>query len=133
MKKKRKKNKRNYDKKVKCSKLDIRDRVLVRQKAFKAKHKVQDKWEDNTYVVIDQPAKDTPVCTVQKEGVRLKTLHRNMLFLLSQELQCEDNSQKMKISNSDMEDNCEDSSDRKTDQDEKQEYMDPVIRYRARA
>ena len=118
--KKKRKNKRNYDKKVRCSKLQIGDRVLVRQNAFKGKHKVQDKWEDNTYIVVDQPAKDTSVFTVQKEeGGRLKTLHRNMLFPLSQELQCEDNSQKVKISNSDMEDNYEDSRDQETDQDEK--------------
>ena len=78
---------------------------------------MQDKWEDNTYVVVDQPAKNTPVFTVQKEGGRLKTLHRNMLFPLSQELQCEDSSQKVEVSNSDMEDNCEDildSSDHET-------------------
>ena len=58
-----------------------------------------------------------------------------MLFQLRQELQCEDNSQKVKVSNSDMEDNCEDildSSDHETDQDEKQEYVGPVTRSRAR-
>ena len=47
------KNKRNCDKNVRYSKLEIGHRVLVRQKAFKGKHKVQDKWEDNTYVVVD--------------------------------------------------------------------------------
>ena len=93
--KEKKRNKRNYDKKVRCSRLEIGDRVLVRQKAFKGKHKIQDKWEDYTYIVVDQPAKNTPVFTVQKEeGGRLKTLHRNMLFPLSQELQCEDNESK---------------------------------------
>ena len=72
MNKKRKGTTETIDKKVRCSKLDIGDRVLVRQNAFKGKHKVQDKWEDNTYVVVDQPAKNTPVFTVQKEeGGRL--------------------------------------------------------------
>ena len=94
--KEKKKNKRNYDKKVRCSKLDIGDRVLVRQKAFKGKHKVQDKWKGNTYVVVGQPAKNTTVFTIQKEeGGRLKILHGNMLFPLSQELQCEDINQKV--------------------------------------
>ena len=132
----KKRNKRNYDEQVRCSKLQIGDRVLVRQKAFKGKHKVQDKWEDNTYVVVAQPAKNTPVFTVQKEGGRLKNLHRNMLFPLSQELQCGDISQKVEVSNSDMEDNCEDildSSDHETDHNEKQEYVDPVARSRTRA
>lgn len=122
--KEKKRNKRNYDKKIRCSKLEIGDRVLVRQKTFKGKHRVQDKSEDNTYIVADQPAKNTPVFTAQKEeGGRLKTLHRNMLFLLSQQLQCEDISQKVEIFNSDIEDNCDevlDSSDHDTDCEEKQ-------------
>ena len=45
-------------------------------------------------------------------------------------------SQKVKISNSDMDHNCEDmwnSSDHETDQDEKQEYVGPVTRSRTRA
>ena len=65
----KKRNKRNYDKKVRCSKLEIGDRVLVRQKAFKGKHKVQDKWEDNTYVVVDQPAKNTQCSQSKKKKV----------------------------------------------------------------
>ena len=103
---KKRKGTKNYDKNVRCSKLEIGHRVVVRQKAFKGKHKVQYKWEDNTYVVVDQPAKNAPVFIVQKEeGGILKTLLRNMLFPLSQELQCEDSSQKVEVSNSDMEDN----------------------------
>ena len=38
-----KRNKNNYEKKVRCSKLEIRDKVLVRQEAFKKKQKIQDK------------------------------------------------------------------------------------------
>ena len=132
----KKRNKRNCDKKIRYSKLEIGDRVLVRQKAFKRKHKVQDKWEDNTYVVVDQTAKNTPMFTVQREeGGGLKILHRKMIFPLSHEMQCEDSSQKVEVSNSDMEDNCEDildSSDHEADQDEKQEYVGPVTRSRAR-
>ena len=37
--------KKYYDKKMKCSKLQCGDIVLVRQKVFKGKHKIQDKWE----------------------------------------------------------------------------------------
>ena len=89
------------------------------------------------YVVVDQPAKNTPVFTVQKEeGGRLKTLHRNMLFPLSQKLQCEDTSPEVEVSNSEIEDKCEeilDLSDHETDNDEKQEYEGPVTRSRARA
>ena len=34
-----------YDKNAKCSKLQPGDLVLVRQKAFKGKHKIKDRWE----------------------------------------------------------------------------------------
>ena len=50
--KENKRNKKNYDRKVRCSKLEIGDKVLVRQKVFKGKHKIQDKWEVE---VINQP------------------------------------------------------------------------------
>ena len=98
---------------------------------------MQDKWKDKTYVVVDQPVKNTPVFTVEKEeGGRLKTLHRNMLFPLSQGLQCEDISQKVEVSNWDMDNNWEDildSSDHQTEHNEKQEYVGPVTRSIARA
>ena len=56
-----------------------------------------------------------------------------MLFPLSQELRCKESGQKVKISNSDMEDKCEDSSDHETDQYEKQKYEDRVNGSRVRA
>ena len=37
--------KRYYDRKIKCSQLKTGDLVLVCQKGFKGKHKIQDKWE----------------------------------------------------------------------------------------
>ena len=40
-----KRSKRRYDQKVRCSKLDIRDIVMVRQKGFTGKHKIADRWE----------------------------------------------------------------------------------------
>ena len=38
--KENKRNKRIYDKKIRCTKLEVGDKVLVRQKAFKKKHKI---------------------------------------------------------------------------------------------
>ena len=88
--KKSKRNKRNYERKVRCSKLEIGDKVQVRQKAFKKKHKIQDKWED-VYIVVAQPNDKFPVFIVMNErSKRSRTLHRNMLFPLGQELQCKD-------------------------------------------
>ena len=129
--KENKRNKNSYDRKVKYSKLEIRDKVLLRQKAFKGKHKIQDKWEDGIYEVISQPIKFFPVFTVQHGGTKkLKTLHRNMLFPLGQELQCEDKSHKVQISgplqnhvNTEM-----DSDEEGSINDEAQECKGPVTR-----
>ena len=60
-------NKKNYYRKVRCSKLEIGDKVLVRQKAFKKKHKIQDKWEEDVYVVVAQPNDNFPVFIVLNE------------------------------------------------------------------
>ena len=69
----------------------------MRQKAFKKKHKIQDKWED-VYVVVAQPNDNFPVFIVSnKRSQKSRTLHRNMLFPLGQELQCEDTGQRVKV------------------------------------
>ena len=97
--KENKRNKRIYDKKVRCTKLEVGDKVLVRQKVFKKKHKIQDKWEEDVYVVVTQPNDNFPVFIVLNESSkRSRTLHRNMLFPLGQELQCEDIGQRVEIS-----------------------------------
>lgn len=78
-------NKTRYDAKVRESTLDIGDRVLVRNVAFKGKHKLADKWERDPYVVIHIPDSSIPVFKVKKESGRheIKTLHRNMLLPFS--------------------------------------------------
>ena len=93
-----KRNKRIYDKKIRCTKLEVGDKVLVRQKAFKKKHKIQDKWEEDVYVVVAQPNENFPVFIVLNErSQKSRTLHRNMLFPLGQELQCEDIGQRVEV------------------------------------
>ena len=75
--------KRNYDCLIQGSALEPGDLVLVRQKAFKGKHKIQDRWENTPYYVIEKVKDDVPVYKIQKEGeCKTKTLHRNLLFPL---------------------------------------------------
>ena len=76
--------KENYDRKVKGAILHIGDRVLVRIIAFESTHKLSDKWEEDIYVIVDQPNKDIPVYIVKKENGqgRRRTLHRNHLLPL---------------------------------------------------
>nr|ATA66766.1 env [Haliotis discus hannai] len=71
-----------YNIKIRGATLTSGDRVLVKQLAFDGKHKLADRWENDTYVVVDQPNPDVPVYRVQKENGegRFRTLHRNLLL-----------------------------------------------------
>lgn len=71
--------------KARAAVLQEGDRVLVKRLAFDGKHKLADKWEDEAYVVLEQPNKDIPVYVVQREngtGPKRK-LHRNHLLPVS--------------------------------------------------
>ena len=59
------------------------DRVLVRNLAFDGRHKIADRWEEDAYIILDQPNKDVPVFMVRKENEtrpELETIHRNLLL-----------------------------------------------------
>lgn len=78
-------HKKLYDVKIRGARLEIGDFVLVKNVGLKGKHKLADKWEPETYVIIDQECRDIPVYVVKPysgEG-RQKVLHRNMLLPLS--------------------------------------------------
>ena len=78
-------HKAQYDAKVREATLDIGDRVLIRNVGLKGKHKLADKWDKYTYIVIDMPDKNIPVYKVQKESgdASVKILHRNMMLPFS--------------------------------------------------
>jgi len=79
----RDKQKKYYDKhrSITTNKLDVGDRVLVKQTAFQGKHKLANKWENSPYVIVKQPNADIPVFLVRKEdGTGEKLLHRNLLL-----------------------------------------------------
>ena len=80
--KKAKKHKQYYDAKVRDSKLEIGDRVLVRNVNVRGKNKLGDKWEKDPYRVLEIPIADLPVYKVQRENGKgpVKTLHRNLLL-----------------------------------------------------
>ena len=132
--KENKRNKKNYDRKVRCSKLEIEDKVLVRQKAFKKKHKIQDKWEEDIYLVVAQTNENFPVFIVLNEkSKKSKTLHRNMLFSLGQELQCEDIGHKVEASDSNENKHHTEEDSVESDLEEEQEYQGPVTKGKAKA
>ncbi|VDH99417.1 Hypothetical predicted protein [Mytilus galloprovincialis] len=74
--------KEGYDKRARGAILQPGDRVLVKVVAFEGKHKIADKWEEDTYRIVRQPNKDIPVYVVQKENGegRKRTLDRNLLL-----------------------------------------------------
>ena len=82
------KYKHSYDKSVKGSQLHENDLVLVKIVAHKGRHKLQDRWEPEEYVVIEQPIAGTPVYKVKPvNGDNVRTLHRNLLLPLGVKLE----------------------------------------------
>ena len=71
------------DLKCRGAALDVGDLVLVKQTAWKGRHKIQDRWEKGEYRVEGQPTPGVPVCTVKSvAGGRTRVLHRNLLLPL---------------------------------------------------
>ena len=75
------KQKKYYDKKEKVVELSIGDQVLVRQKAFDGKPKIEDRFETDMYMIVDKPRRDMPVYRV-RSGEKERILHRNLLVLV---------------------------------------------------
>ena len=87
------KYKLSYDKKVKGTQLQIDDLVLVKRVAWKGRHKIQNKWEPEEYVVLEQPNKSVPVYKVKPVGNgKERVLHRNTLLPLGIKFVPEDDS-----------------------------------------
>ena len=79
-----------YNLRCRGATLSVGDLVLVKQTAWKGRHKIQDKWEDREYQVVDQPAPGIPVYTVKSlTGGQTKVLHRNLLLPLQGRLRQE--------------------------------------------
>ena len=78
-------NKANYDLKVRETTRDVGDHVLIRNVGLREKNKLTDKWDKDSYVVIDIPERNVPVYKVQRESGNptVKTLHRNMMLPFS--------------------------------------------------
>jgi transposase InsO family protein len=81
----RKKQKSNFDLRIRGALIEPGDRVLVKKVAFEGKHKIADHWESEPYVVLEQPKQDIPVYVVRKENGTggCRTLHRNLLLPIS--------------------------------------------------
>ena len=72
-----------YDRRCKGAALDVGDLVLVKETAWKGRHKIQDRLESDEYQVIGQPNPDIPVYEVKcvARG-RTRVLYCNLLLPL---------------------------------------------------
>ena len=79
--------KKYYDLKVRCAPLKVGDLVVQRQKSFRGKCKIQDRWDSTLYEVIEIPYPDMPVFKIQPQGdseAKPRVLHRNLLLPIRQ-------------------------------------------------
>lgn len=74
-------NKAHFDQRVKPSTLEEGDRVLAWNVRLRGKHKLEDKWEKDIYVVVKR-AGDLPVYTVRVASyLRVKSQDCNLPHL----------------------------------------------------
>ena len=70
-----------YDRRCRGTALGIGDLVLVKKTAWKGRHKIQDRWENDEYQVIGQPNLGIPVYEVKCiAGGKTRVLHCNLLL-----------------------------------------------------
>ena len=74
----------HYDCRIRCTQLKVGDKVLLKCTAFKGKHKIQDRWKNTIYEVVEQPLGKKPVFKIKSmEGDdKMKVVHRNLLLPL---------------------------------------------------
>jgi transposase InsO family protein len=74
--------KSHHDIRARAAILEVGDRVLVKILAVKGKNKIADRWENDPYLVQEQPNSEIPVYIVKKEdgSGTCKTLHRKHLL-----------------------------------------------------
>ena len=84
VKKEQEQNKQHNDCRVRYAQLKVGDKVLLKCTAFKGKHKIQDRWENANYKVLEQPLGKIPVFKIKSmEGDdKTKMVHRNLLLPL---------------------------------------------------
>ena len=72
-----------YDMKCRGAALDVGDLVLVKQTAWKGRHKIQDRRESGEYQMVGQHTPGVPVYSVKRvAGGKTKVLHKNLLLPL---------------------------------------------------
>lgn len=78
----RQQQKEHYDKRTRDMKLQEGDQVLVKIVSYDGRHKLEDRREDEPYVIIGQKDPNIPVYDVKRQSGKGKTrtLHKNLLL-----------------------------------------------------
>ena len=71
-----------YNLRVRDSRLEVGDTVLVRNVGLQGKYKLADRWDSNPYVVLEMPNADIPVYKVRRRDKvgPVRCLQRNLLL-----------------------------------------------------
>ena len=75
-----------YDRKIGAVNLKPGDLVLVKVGAWKGKRKIKDRWEEETWEVVQQIAADVPSYKVMNQHGQSRVLHQNQLLLVASEV-----------------------------------------------
>ena len=75
-----------YDRKIGAVNLKLADMVLVKADAWKGKRKMKDRWEEETWEVVQQITADVPSYKVMNQQRWSRVLHRNWLLLIKSEV-----------------------------------------------
>ena len=74
------KYKTSYDRSVKGPQFQVNDLVLVKIVAHKTRHKIQDKWESDEYIVLEQPIPGTQYTELDQLLVPKLELYTGILY-----------------------------------------------------
>jgi len=129
-----------YDHNIRCTHLEPGDLVLLRQKAFKGKHKLKNRWENKIYKVQERVAHGPiyKIRNAEDENDKVRVYHRNMLYPLltrqgSEVLQKETLEQIDPALNTESESESASDSEEYDSAEEEPVIKGPVTRSRARA
>ena len=75
-----------YNRKIGTVNLKPGDLVLVKADAWKGKRKIKDRWEEETWEVVQQIVADVPSYKVMNQHGRSPVLHWNWLLLVMSEV-----------------------------------------------
>lgn len=75
-----KRHKKLYDRKVRGTLPEPGDLVLLKREGWKTNHKIEDPWEEGTYIIVSQPDVNVPVYKVKNDNGKTKVVHRNRLL-----------------------------------------------------